>query len=558
MKRRFVLIILLFIISFSASAQQPQKPAVVPDIAERLKWLPRTEIDYDRSLLSDKEKSVVNKLIDAAKLIDQVYWIQVSKENPKLRTELQTLAKGSETYSMALHYFEIMRGRWDRILRNEPFIGPFGEEGKKPAGAGFYPEDMTKDEFEKWVAAHPADADNFHSTVTVIERQGGKLVAVPYSSAYRQLLEPAAQKLKEAASLTDNASLRSFLNTRADAFASNDYYQSDLAWMDANAPIEVVIGPYEVYEDQMFGYKSSFEAFVTVVDKQESEKLAVYAQHLKDMEKNLPEPDEYKNLNRGNQSPIRVVQEIFTSGNAREGVQTAAFNLPNDERVRQAKGSKEVILKNVMQAKFEKTGRPIAEHVLDPEQVKYISFDPYFNHTLFHELSHGLGPGIITKDGKKVEYRILLKDLQSYIEETKADVLGVWNILYAIDNKLLTSFDANTLYVAYIADVCRIMRHGLEEAHGKGAAMQWNWYREKGAVVPDANGKFRVDFSKMKETTKSLATELLTIEATGDYQRAKNLLDKYGKETPEIHKMIDQLKDIPVDIEPIYAAAGEK
>lgn len=551
--------ILILLATLTATAQQTQKLQVVPDIAQRLKFLSRTPIDYDHKLLTQNEQKVIAKLIEAAKLIDDLFWIQVSKENPAERAQLENLASSSQEYKMALDYFLIMKGGWDRILRNEPFIGPFGKAGEKPPGAGFYPEDMSKDEFEKWIAAHPSDADAFRSTETVIERKGNQLVAVPYSKSYAKYLQPAAQKLKEAAALTDNATLRDFLNKRAKAFLSNDYYQSDIAWMDLNSPIEVVIGPYETYEDALFGYKAAFECYVTAVDKAESQKLTVYGQHLPKMEQNLPEPDQYKNTNRGTESPIRVVHEIYAGGDGRKGVMTAAFNLPNDERVRQAKGSKKVLLKNVMEAKFEKTGRPIGLHVLDPSQTKMIQFDPYFNHTLFHELSHGLGPGIITTaDGKKVEYRILLKELESFIEEAKADVLGAWNLLYAIDNKLITSFDANAMYVAYVADICRLMRHGLEEAHGKGSAMQWNWYREKGAIVPTQNGKFRVDFVKMHDAVKSLATELLTIEATGDYQRAKNIGEKYGKATPEIQKMIDGLKDVPVDIAPVYVAAGEK
>jgi hypothetical protein len=478
----------------------------------------------------------------------------VSEENPALRTELK-----SHPNPLAPKIFEMMKGRWDRMDANKPLISPFGEAGKRPSGAGFYPTDMTKEEFEKWIAAHPEDKEKFQGLNNVIRRKDGKLVAIPYSLYYAEFLKPASAKLHEAAALSDNASLKDYLNKRADAFLSDDYYKSDFAWMDLDSNIEVVIGPYEVYEDGLFNYKAAFESFVNVVDKKESENLKVYAAHLPDMEKNLPMPDEHKNLSRGTDSPIKVVQEIFTAGDARRGVQTAAFNLPNDERVREAKGSKKVLLKNVMEAKFKMTGEPIAKRVLDPSQVSLLSFDAYFNHTLFHELSHGLGPGIITgPDGKKIENRLLLKELYSVIEECKADTLGVWNLLYAIDHKLHNTFSKESLYATYAALIFRLMRHGIEEAHGRANAIQWNWLREKGSIVPTSGGHFKVDNAKIYEGIRSLSNELLMIEATGDYDRAKKLAEKYGKSNAEIDGMNAKLKDLPVDIWPVFPAAGEK
>jgi hypothetical protein len=329
--------------------------------------------------------------------------------------------------------------------------------------------------------------------------------------------------------------------------------------MDLDSNIEVVIGPYEVYEDGLFNYKAAFESFVTVVDKAESEHLKVYASHLPAMEKGLPIPDEHKNLNRGTDSPIKVVQQVYTAGDARRGIMTAAFNLPNDERVREAKGSKKVLLKNVMQAKFAKTGEPVAARVLDPSQKSLLSFEAYFNHTLFHELAHGLGPGIITgPDGKKIENRLLLKNLYSVIEECKADALGVWTLLYAIDNKLQTQFDKPTLYATYAGLIFRLMRHGIEEAHGRANAIQWNWLREKGAIVPAADGRFKIVMEQMPKAIESLSHELLMIEATGDFARAQKLADNYGKSNAEIDAVNKKLSDLPVDISPIYPAAGEK
>lgn len=544
----------LFLVATATFAAQQPPREVVSDLQNRVKQLPATIIDYDRSLLNEKEKQVVAKLIEASRYMDDIFWRMVSEENPALRKELQT-----HPNPHALRYFDIMKGRWDRIEENQPFIAPFGKEGGKPAGAAFYPEDMTKEEFEKWIASHPADKEAFQGLNNVIRRKDGKLVAIPYSVYYAEFLKPAAAKLREAAALSDNQSLKTFLTKRADAFLTDDYYESDIAWMDLDSNIEVVIGPYEVYEDSLFNYKAAFESFVTVVDKAESERLKVYASHLPAMEKSLPMPDEHKNLNRGTDSPIKVVQQVFTAGDARVGIMTAAFNLPNDERVRETKGSKKVLLKNVMQAKFAKTGDPIAKRVLDHSQVSLLSFEAYFNHTLFHELAHGLGPGTITgPDGKKIENRLLLKNLYSVIEECKADALGVWTLQYAIDQKLQTSFDKQTLYATYAGLIFRLMRHGIEEAHGRANAIQWNWLREKGAIVEGAEGRFKVVMDQMPKAIESLSHELLMIEATGDFERAQKLTEKYGKSTAEIEGMNKKLSDLPVDISPIYPAAGEK
>lgn len=530
-------------------------PAFAPDIRDRLSQLPRTPIDYDRALLDEKETRVVGKLVEASRFMNDIFLLQVSEENRDLRERVARSAQQAPAANFALALFDVHKGPWDRLKENAPFIG----SKAKPPGAGFYPVDLTKEEFEKWVAAHPQDKDAFQGLFTVIRRQGTSLVAVPYSRAYGPALEAAAQKLKEAAALTGNASLRDYLTKRADAFLSDDYYASDIAWMDLDSDVEVVIGPYEVYEDALFNYKAAFESFVTVRDRGETDKLALYAKHLKDMERALPIPDAHKRLNRKFESPIRVVQEIYTAGDARRGVQTAAFNLPNDERVREAKGSKKVLLKNVMDAKFRQSGRPIAERTLVAAEVPNISFDAYFNHTLFHELAHGIGPGIIKgPDGKDVDSRLLLKETYSTIEESKADVAGLWSVLLAIERQWLTHITESQVFSTYNGLMFRGMRFGIDEAHGRGTAIQWNWFREKGAIEPTPEGRFRTDPAKFREAIRSLANELLMIEATGDYARATALLEKYGKATPEIDSVIARLTDIPVDITPVFVAAGER
>jgi hypothetical protein len=536
---------------------QVEKLVIAPDTPQRASQLPRTVIDYDHTLLTENERQVVAKLIEAAKQIDEIYWRQVSEDNPSMRVRLAAQASAQAATPLdkaGYEYFIINKGPWDRLKEDAPFIGT----AAKPAGAAFYPADMTKAEFEQYVASHPKKKEELEGLFTVVRRDGVDFVGVPYHAYYLDLLDPAAKALRDAAALSNNTSLKTFLTKRAAAFLSDDYRDSDMAWMDLDGPIEVAIGPYEVYEDNLFNYKASYEAFITVVDAPESAKLAAYAHALPDMERNLPEPEQYKNPNRGTESPIKVVQEIYTAGDARHSVQTAAFNLPNDEVVREKKGSKKVLLKNVMDAKFRQSGRPIALRVLDPSLVGDLSFDAYFNHTLFHELSHGLGPGFVTlPSGERVESRRLLKELSSAIEECKADVLGVWNIQYAQQHNLLTSFNERQLFATYAGLMFRTLRFGTGDAHGRGMAVQWNWLRERGAIVP-AGTKFSVDFEKMRDGVKALATELLTIEATGDYARANALLAKYGHPTPEMDAVNRGLTDIPVDFTPVFPAAGEQ
>lgn len=533
--------------------------AIKPDTPARLAQLPRTVIDYDRSLLGENERQVVAKLIEASRAIDEIYWRQVAEENLVLRDRLAAQAAKSPLDRAGYDYFIANKGRWDRLDNDEPFIEPFGPAGAKPPGAAFYPPDLTKEEFEHYVAANPKQKDVLQGLFTVVRRDGAKLVAIPYSRHYAEHLEIAAARLREASALTTNASLRNYLDKLVVALQSDEYRDSDIAWMDLNGPIEVVIGPYEVYEDELFNFKAAYEAFITVVDRAESEKLAVYGQHLPQMERNLPVPDEHKNPNRGTESPIRVVQEIYTAGDARRGVQTAAFNLPNDEFVREKKGSKKVLLKNVMDAKYRQSGHPIGLRVLDPSLTKHLSFDAFFNHVLFHELSHGVGPGLITgPDGQRVDVRLLLKNTYSTIEEAKADVVGVWNILYARDRRLLTSFDETQLFATYAGLMFRSMRFGVDQAHGRGNAIQWNWMREKGAITPTSGGRYTIDIPKMKQEIRALAVELLMIEATGDLPRSQRLLDRYGVATDEITAVNATLKDIPVDITPVFPAAGER
>jgi hypothetical protein len=448
-----------------------------------------------------------------------------------------------------------MFGPFDRLDHDKPFYG--NEE--KPLGANFYPEDITKEEFDNWLKANPNDKESFTSEFTVIKRDGEKLIAVPYSEAYKEKLTKASKLLKEAAEYAENESLKNYLIKRADAFLSNDYYESDMAWMDLkDHTIEIVIGPYEVYEDKLFNYKAAFECFLTIVDPAETEKLKVFKNYLKDMENNLPIPNEHKNFERGSESPIMVVQEVFGAGDTKAGVQTLAFNLPNDERVRKAKGSKKVMLKNIHEAKFEKLLYPIAELVLDKEQLEYVTFDAFFNHTLMHEMSHGLGPGFITKDGKETEVKKELKETYSTIEEAKADILGMWNNLYMIEKGVYSPDTEKQIWTTFLAGVFRSVRFGIGEAHGGGNAIIYNYMLNNGAYNFNENTKtVSVNYDKAKEVLKNLANELLMIQSLGDYEGAKKLINEYAINSASMKILIDKLATLPVDIKPIFEIEKE-
>ena len=519
---------------------------------EIAKFIP-VEIKYDKNILTDREKIVLDKLVQASMLIDTIYLGQVYAKNYDIKNEL--LKKTDEISKLQLELFDIMFGPFNRLEDDKPFIGT----DKKPLGANFYPSDMTNEEFENWIKQHPQDEKLFTSELTVIRRQNGKLVAIPYSEYYKEPLTKISNLLKEAAEYADNPSLKKYLLSRAAAFLSNDYYQSDMDWMDLkNHSIEVIIGPYEVYEDGLFNYKASFESFVTIKDPVETKKLEVFAKYLSDIEKNLPLDDKHKNYQRGSESPIVVANEVFTAGDTKAGVQTLAFNLPNDERVRKAKGSKKVMLKNVHEAKFEKLLKPIAEIVLDPSELQYVTFDAFFNHTLMHEMSHGVGPGFITINGRQTEVKKELKETYSTIEECKADILGMYNNIFMIEKGVYPKEMEKQTWVTFLAGAFRSMRFGISEAHGGGNAIIYNYLLGKGAYVYDEkNQKVSVNFEKIFPALKELANLILTIQAEGNYQGAKDLIAKYAVSSPSMQVLTKKLESLPVDIKPVFEIEKE-
>nr|MCH9684788.1 hypothetical protein [Deltaproteobacteria bacterium] len=509
----------------AAGKKAPAKDTDVAALQARIDQFAVAELDVDLSGLPGNERKALLTLIEAAKKLDPIYDRQAWAGNPALEAEL---SKASDALGKAKYaYFRIMRGPWDRQQHREPFA----IDKPWPKGAGYYPEDLTAEQFEAWVKEHE-DSDDLTGLFTMVSRKGDELVATPYSVAFKQWLDPAAAKLREAADLTKNASLAKFLRSRADAFGSDDYYQSDKDWMDLDSRVEITIGPYETYEDGLMGLKASFEAFVTVSDPEASKALAKYKAYLPKMEQNLPVDDSVK-TKRGAESPIRVVDLVFTSGDARKSVQTIAFNLPNDERVRKEKGAKKVLLRNLIQTKFDRIMKPIGEKVLDPALHEQLSGDAFFNQVLFHELSHSLGPAFTTVEGKKVEVRVALGPAYTAIEECKADAMGAFNILYMIQQGELPKDFRDKLLVSYFAGLFRSVRFGVAEAHGRGAAVQINRYvNEGGATFDEARGVFTLDLAKLEASIGSLIHDLVMLQHNGDKAATEAFLDKHGVMSP--------------------------
>lgn len=537
--------------SVSATAE-PTVPAVPAetgyDAEAQLAEFARVDMNPDTSFLNAEEREVVNLLIEAADLMSEIYLRQYYANNPSLRRQIAESNVADRDTLLAL--FDIHFGVWDQLAEFHPFYGT----AALPDGAGFYPADMTRGAFDTYVAAHPDQAEALTSPYTIVRRDGDALVAIPYSEAYAQWLEPAALLLDRAAARTSNASLERFLRLRAEAFRTNDYYPSELAWMDIEGtPIEPVIGPSEVYTDRLLGTKTAFEAFITLRQPEESAALDRFKALLPDMEANLPVPERYRNANRPFNSPIIVAEQVRGGGDNAAAVQTVAFNLPNDERVRAAKGAKKVILSNVLGAKYERILAPMAQRVLVADQANLVSREYMTLETLFHELSHSLGPGIITIGGRETTVNAELRDVYSASEEAKADVMGVWSILYLMDRGEMPVEDRNELLATYFAGIFRAVRFGIDEAHGRGAALQYSYLREHGAFSWDASARrYRIDYDAMETGIRQLVAEIVTRQGDGDYAGMTAFFDRYAQLDQTARDVLATTSDIPTDIWPIY------
>jgi hypothetical protein len=512
------------------------------------------DVRVDAAKLPDEERAALVHLIEAARTLDALFLQQRSPVNAALLLSL--LADESPLGRARLHYFLLNKGPWSELDEDRPFLPGIGP---KAPGANFYPADATREDVDAWMKSLPdrerAAAAGFFTTIR--RTPEGRLTAVPYSVEYQGALAESARLLREAAGLTKQPTLKSFLEKRADAFLSNDYYASDVAWMELDATIEPTIGPYEVYEDEWFNFKAAFEAFIALTDIEETRKLERFSGELQELEDHLPIDPKFRRQKLGGYSPIRVVNVVFAAGDGNHGVQTAAFNLPNDERVVAEKGSKRVLLRNFQQAKFEKVLVPISAVALAPADRSLVAFEPFFTHILMHELMHGLGPQTIRVGDRETTVRQELKELNGPLEEAKADISGLWALQYLMDKGVIDKRLERSMYVTFLASTFRTLRFGLTSSHAKGMALQVNSLLDRGAVRVDGEGRFSLDVPKMKKAVAALTRDVMTLQAHGDYAGVQKLLQSMVVVRPEVQRVIDRLTGVPVDIAPRFVTAEE-
>jgi hypothetical protein len=503
-------------------------------IQDRLDQYTDFTLDADLSSLTDNQKKMIPLLIDAGKAMDNIYW----KEAYGSKEQLMGMIQDPNVKRFA----EINYGPWDRLNDNEPFVKGVGE---KPEGANFYPEDMTKEEFENW------DSETKDDLYTVIRRDDeGNLTTIPYHEAFAEQTKIASDKLKEAAKLAENDAFKKYLNLRAEALLTDNYRPSDMAWMDMkDNALELVIGPIETYEDGLYGYKAAHEAFVLIKDKDWSDRLSKYTTVLPELQQGLPVPEKYKQETPGRDSDLNAYKVVYYAGDANAGSKTIAINLPNDEKVQLEKGTRRLQLENAMRAKYDKILVPISNVLIAKDQRKHITFDAFFGNTMFHEVAHGLGiKNTITGKGT---VREALKDHYSALEEGKADVLGLYMVSKLRDKGMVTDGAIEDNYVTFVASIFRSIRFGASEAHGLANLLRFNYFKEKGAITYDEQTQtYSIDYDKIADATSSLSEKILTLQGDGDYEGVSAFIDKYGHVGEQLQKSLDRLgeQSIPVDV----------
>ena len=550
--RRIVLLLLLSSIP-ALHAEAPSPAAELATLARMSARFAPVDITVDLVALPASEREALRHLVRAAELTDALFLRQSWAGNEALLLSL--LRDRSPLGQARLDYFLLDKGPWSRLDNNQAFLADIGP---RPPQGNFYPAGATREEVEQWLGTLPeagrAAASGFFTTIR--RTLDGGLQAVPYSLEYQGELTEMARQLSAAAAATTQPTLRAFLEKRATALLRNDYYDSDVAWMQLDASIEPTIGPYEVYEDEWFNFKAAFEAFIALRDDAETARLARLNAELQWLENRLPIDPKYRRARLGSLAPLRVVNVLFAAGDGNRGVQTAAFNLPNDDRIVNQMGSKRVMLRNFQQAKFDHALLPISKVALAAADQPFVNFDAFFTHILMHELMHGLGPQTVGVGPDGPGVRQQLKELYSTIEEAKADISGLWALQQLMDKGVLDRRQQRAMYTTFLASAFRTLRFGMTEAHAKGMALQVNYLLDQGGFRVNRDGTFAVDLPKAQRGAAQLTRELMTLEATGDYAAAKALMTRLVVVRPEVQTVIDRLTGVPVDIRPRFVSAA--
>jgi hypothetical protein len=522
-----------------AQTNSSGRPALTP--AERLARWKRVDMPFHADGLSARERQLVEKLVEATRLLDRLFWRQSDEAGYALyRTTTDPTVK---------RLLGIMGGRWDLTDNNRPFVG----DEPMPPGRDVYPHDLKVEEIERYVAQHPADKAPIYAPYTVVKRQGSRLIGTPYHVEYRDLLEPIAKALREAAALSDDSAFANFLRLRADALGTDDYYKSDLAWLDLKDPkFDVIFAPYETYPDELLGVKGFYGGAVMIRNEPESRKLALYQRYVAEMQDALPLPAADRPSKRGHATPMEVMDTPYRGGELRHGYQAVADNLPNDPRVHQEKGSKKLFFKNFMDARVNSVVLPVAAKVMDPAQARQASAEGYMAAVVMHEIAHGLGPSFAHRGGKEVSINEAIGPVYAALEEAKADVTGMFGLEWLMQHGAVAASRREEYYASYVAGIFRSVRFGAAEAHSKAELMEFNHLMEQGAIRA-ANGRYAINYSRAPAALAALAKELLEIEAAGDRSRGEAWFAKYGKMPDDLVRALASTKDIPIDIEPIFS-----
>jgi hypothetical protein len=521
---------------------------VAPDLEQRLARFRRVRMPFQFAGLNAREQKLVNKLVDASRYLEEIFWRQV---DPEALTLYQSLAGSKSPRDQKLRrYLWINASRFDLLDQNKPFVGT----ASMPPGRGFYPQGLTREQIEQYVKDHPEKKAEIYSPTTLVRWHGDQLEELPYHIAYRSFLEPAARDLREAATLSADPAFANFLRLRADALLSDDYLKSDLAWLDLKDPkFDIIFAPYETYEDGLLGVKASYGAAVLIRNPQESQKLALFQKYVADIQDTLPLAPEDRPSKRGLETPMEVMDAPYRAGDLRHGYQAVADNLPNDPRVHEQKGSKKIFFKNFMNARVNFVILPVAKRMLRPEQAAKVSGEGYLLATILHEMAHGLGPAFARAAAGKTDIREAIGPVFGGLEEAKADVVGMFGLKWLVDHDVLPKEKLEEYYASYVGGIFRTVRFGAAEAHSQAELMEFNYLSERGAIQRESSGRYSIDYARMPQALADLAKELLEIEATGDRERAERWFKKYAVMTPELQSSLKSAATTPVDIDPVFS-----